>query len=180
MTGYLSVLPHLNACLNATSALFLLTGYYFIKRLKVRAHRNCQISALVASTVFLISYLTYHYHHGATRLCRAGNRAAYLFHHFDYAHDSRRRNSSSDHRHCVPGRARRLFPAPQNSPLDLPALALCFGDRGRRILDALSCLPVNLEFPPEMVPPVNSPQIMGARWIWQSPRAGARPCRWRS
>ena len=72
MTGYLSVLPHLNACLNATSALFLLTGYYFIKRLKVRAHRNCQISALVASTVFLISYLTYHYHHGATHFAGQG------------------------------------------------------------------------------------------------------------
>ncbi|MEP6707281.1 MAG: DUF420 domain-containing protein [Pyrinomonadaceae bacterium] len=66
MTGYLSVLPHLNASLNATSALFLLAGYYSIKRLRVRAHRNCQISALVASTIFLISYLIYHYHHGAT------------------------------------------------------------------------------------------------------------------
>ena len=72
MNGYLPVLPHLNACLNATSALFLLTGYYFIKHSRVRAHRNCQITALVASTLFLISYLTYHYHHGTTRFTGQG------------------------------------------------------------------------------------------------------------
>lgn len=72
MTGDLSVLPHVNAGLNATSALFLLTGYYFIKRLRVRAHRNCQIAALVTSTLFLISYLTYHYYHGDTRFLGQG------------------------------------------------------------------------------------------------------------
>jgi len=67
MPDYISELPHLNALLNATSAVLLLAGYTFIRRNRVRAHRNCQISALVTSTVFLASYLTYHYYHGATR-----------------------------------------------------------------------------------------------------------------
>src|SRR5467141_2581172 len=67
MPDYISELPHLNALLNATSAVLLLAGYTFIRRNRVRAHRNCQVSALVTSTVFLDSYLTYHYYHGATR-----------------------------------------------------------------------------------------------------------------
>ncbi len=67
MPEYISELPHLNALLNATSAVLLLAGYTFIRRNRVRAHRNCQVSALVTSTVFLASYLTYHYYHGATR-----------------------------------------------------------------------------------------------------------------
>ena len=67
MPHYISELPHLNALLNATSAVLLLAGYTFIRRNRVRAHRNCQVSALATSTVFLASYLTYHYYHGATR-----------------------------------------------------------------------------------------------------------------
>ena len=66
MPYYISELPHLNALLNATSAVLLLAGYTFIRRNRVRAHRNCQVSALATSTLFLASYLTYHYYHGAT------------------------------------------------------------------------------------------------------------------
>jgi putative membrane protein len=66
MPEYISYLPHLNAFLNTTSALFLIAGYRFIRAGFVRKHRNCQIAALVTSTVFLISYLTYHYYHGDT------------------------------------------------------------------------------------------------------------------
>lgn len=66
MPEYISYLPHLNAILNTTSALFLIAGYRFIRAGLVRAHRNCQVTALVTSTVFLISYLTYHYYHGDT------------------------------------------------------------------------------------------------------------------
>jgi len=72
MPNYLPLLPHLNAILNSTSALFLLAGFRFIKRGRILAHRNCQISALFASTVFLASYLTYHYFHGASRFAGQG------------------------------------------------------------------------------------------------------------
>ncbi len=59
-------LPGLNAILNSLSAVLLITGYVFIRRKKIRAHRACMIAAFVTSTLFLISYLTYHYHHGST------------------------------------------------------------------------------------------------------------------
>jgi uncharacterized membrane protein YozB (DUF420 family) len=72
MTNYVNDLPHLNAILNATSGMLLVTGYYFIRRRQITAHRNCVIAALIASTVFLASYLTYHYFHGTTRFAGAG------------------------------------------------------------------------------------------------------------
>jgi uncharacterized membrane protein YozB (DUF420 family) len=72
MPEYIPYLPHLNAVLNSTSALLLLAGYRFIRRGQILAHRNCQVSAVVTSTVFLISYLTYHYYHGATRFAGQG------------------------------------------------------------------------------------------------------------
>jgi len=72
MTDFYSVLPHLNATLNALSFVLLSSGYYFIKRKRVQAHRNCQLAALTASVVFLISYIVYHAHHGATRFTGQG------------------------------------------------------------------------------------------------------------
>jgi putative membrane protein len=69
---YVYALPHLNAFLNGTSGLLLVAGYLFIRRRQIIAHRNCQIAALVASTLFLVSYLTYHYYHGATRFAGQG------------------------------------------------------------------------------------------------------------
>ena len=67
MTDYYSVLPHLNATLNASSFVLLSSGYYFIRQKRVVAHRNCQIAALTASVLFLVSYVVYHAHHGTTR-----------------------------------------------------------------------------------------------------------------
>lgn len=72
MTDYFSVLPHFNAFLNASSFVLLTSGYIFIRRKNVRAHRNCQVAAVSVSALFLISYLTYHYHHGATRFAGQG------------------------------------------------------------------------------------------------------------
>ena len=72
MTDYFSVLPHLNAALNASSFVLLSSGYFFIRRKRVNAHRNCQLAALTASILFLISYLTYHAHHGVTRFAGQG------------------------------------------------------------------------------------------------------------
>src|SRR5215216_3907510 len=59
--------PTLNAMLNATSAIFLLTGYIFIRRKNISAHRLCMLSAVSASVLFLICYLIYHYNVGATK-----------------------------------------------------------------------------------------------------------------
>lgn len=67
MPEYIPYLPHVNAILNSTSAILLLAGYRFIRQGRINAHRNCQIAAVATSTVFLISYLTYHFYHGATK-----------------------------------------------------------------------------------------------------------------
>ena len=72
MTDFYSVLPHLNATLNASSFVLLSSGYYFIRRKRVAAHRNCQIAALTASVLFLVSYVVYHLHHGTTRFAGQG------------------------------------------------------------------------------------------------------------
>ena len=62
----LADLPALNACLNATSAVFLTLGYLFIKRKKTDAHRKCMLTAFITSTIFLVSYLIYHFNAGRT------------------------------------------------------------------------------------------------------------------
>ena len=67
MPDYIPFLPHLNAVLNSTSALLLVSGFRFIRLGRIKAHRNCQLAALSTSILFLISYLTYHFYHGATR-----------------------------------------------------------------------------------------------------------------
>ena len=72
MTDFYSVLPHLNAFLNASSFVLLSSGYFFIRRKRVFAHRNCQIAALSASVLFLVSYIVYHAHHGVTKFAGQG------------------------------------------------------------------------------------------------------------
>jgi putative membrane protein len=60
----LSELPAVNATLNATCAVFLALGYACIRQKRVGAHRACMLIAVVVSVLFLISYLTYHWHAG--------------------------------------------------------------------------------------------------------------------
>jgi uncharacterized membrane protein YozB (DUF420 family) len=55
-----SDLPALNATLNATAAVLLLAGWWNIKRRRIQVHRRFMIAAFVASSLFLISYTTYH------------------------------------------------------------------------------------------------------------------------
>src|SRR6476469_4668020 len=56
----LSDLPALNATLNDTSAVLLMSGYAFIRRGHVRRHRAAMISACIVSALFLTSYVIYH------------------------------------------------------------------------------------------------------------------------
>jgi len=62
----LSDLPPLNAGLNSLSTVFLVLGFFFIRRKNIPAHRNCMIAAFCTSTLFLISYLVYHHYAGRT------------------------------------------------------------------------------------------------------------------
>lgn len=61
----LSSLAGVNAALNSASALLLAAGFLFIRGGRVAAHRCCMLAALATSTLFLISYLIYHYHVGS-------------------------------------------------------------------------------------------------------------------
>jgi uncharacterized membrane protein YozB (DUF420 family) len=65
-------LPKLNACLNALSAIWLVSGLMFIRRGKVSAHRFCMLAAVVTSTFFLTSYIVYHVQVGTTRFQTPG------------------------------------------------------------------------------------------------------------
>jgi putative membrane protein len=54
------VLPHLNAILNATASVLLVTGWVLIKSRRIAQHRACMIAAVVTSSLFLTSYVIYH------------------------------------------------------------------------------------------------------------------------
>jgi uncharacterized membrane protein YozB (DUF420 family) len=62
-----AIFPVINATLNGTSAVLLLVGRNFIKRGRKAAHRAVMLTALVTSSLFLISYLYYHAHVGSVR-----------------------------------------------------------------------------------------------------------------
>jgi len=54
----------LNASLNGASAILLAAGYAAIRNGKIAVHKAFMISAFVVSSVFLGSYLVYHYRVG--------------------------------------------------------------------------------------------------------------------
>jgi uncharacterized membrane protein YozB (DUF420 family) len=58
-------LPTINATLNATAAVLLVTGYTLIRRHKIAAHHRVMITAFAVSIAFLICYLIYHAHVGS-------------------------------------------------------------------------------------------------------------------
>ena len=60
-----NIFPALNASLNGASAILITTGRALIRRRKVRLHRACMITAVVTSSLFLVSYLYYHAHVGS-------------------------------------------------------------------------------------------------------------------
>ena len=62
-----AILPALNATLNLTSAILLVTAHTKIQRGKLASHRRLMLAALVTSSLFLISYLYYHAHVGSVR-----------------------------------------------------------------------------------------------------------------
>lgn len=68
----ISDLPALNATLNATSAVLLVTAWILIRRGRWIAHRNVMLAAVCTSVLFLISYLTYHAQVGSVRFTKQG------------------------------------------------------------------------------------------------------------
>src|SRR6476659_432737 len=60
-------LPKANAIFNSLSAICLVFGWVNIRRGNRLVHMRWMLSATVFSTLFLLSYITYHYFHGDTR-----------------------------------------------------------------------------------------------------------------
>jgi putative membrane protein len=58
--SFVPYLPKLNAVLNGTCSIILLISYYFIRRKKVTIHRRLNLTAVTLSTIFLLSYVTFH------------------------------------------------------------------------------------------------------------------------
>jgi uncharacterized membrane protein YozB (DUF420 family) len=78
MTDY-SIFPKINAALNGSSAVLLVAGRVLIARGKMAAHRAVMLTALVTSSLFLVSYLYYHYHVGSVHFRGTGwSRRAYF------------------------------------------------------------------------------------------------------
>ena len=65
MPNQYSIFPAINATLNGTSAVLLVSAHRMIKRGKVASHRALMLTAVATSTLFLISYLYYHWHVGS-------------------------------------------------------------------------------------------------------------------
>ncbi|MDQ0163160.1 DUF420 domain-containing protein [Bacillus alveayuensis] len=57
----LTIFPRFNAILNSFTFVFLLAALFAIKKKNIKVHRNFIIAAFITTTLFCISYLTYHY-----------------------------------------------------------------------------------------------------------------------
>jgi putative membrane protein len=63
----LGSLPAVNASLNAVCTVLLISGYAFIRRRNILAHRISMVSAFVCSAAFLVLYVYFHTHAGLVR-----------------------------------------------------------------------------------------------------------------
>ena len=74
-----AILPTLNAVLNATATVLLVTGYRAIRRRDIDLHKRCMLAAVVTSGLFLTSYLVYHYNAGSRPFTGTGALRAVYF-----------------------------------------------------------------------------------------------------
>jgi len=58
---FIAILPKLNACLNGTCTILLLISLYYIKKLNVTMHKRINILAFILSSLFLVSYIAFHW-----------------------------------------------------------------------------------------------------------------------
>ena len=63
----ISILPTVNAILNAIAAVLLVWAYVLIRKRRVQEHRRVMLTAFATSCLFLVCYLTYHTLIGGSR-----------------------------------------------------------------------------------------------------------------
>ena len=68
----ISLLPTVNATLNAISAVLLVWGYLLIRRKRIDAHRRVMKTAFVTPCLFLVCYLVYHAQVGSVPFAKTG------------------------------------------------------------------------------------------------------------
>lgn len=61
LPSYTYFLPKLNAFINGTCSILLLISLYFIKRKNIAMHKRINILAFFLSSLFLVSYIYFHY-----------------------------------------------------------------------------------------------------------------------
>lgn len=59
--GFVYSLPALNAIINGACTILLLVSLYFIKRKNIEAHKQTNIITFILSSLFLVSYILFHY-----------------------------------------------------------------------------------------------------------------------
>lgn len=69
----ISFFPAINAALNAMSASLLLAGWWAIRQNNRQLHQKFMTAAFVASALFLVGYVVYHYLHGDTKYAGEGS-----------------------------------------------------------------------------------------------------------
>jgi len=75
----LRFMPAVNASLNATAAVLLVTGYVAIRRRMRTLHKYVMVTAVACSALFLVGYLVYHSVHGDTKYLGDGPLRAVYF-----------------------------------------------------------------------------------------------------
>ncbi len=61
MPSWVMYLPKLNAFINGTCTILLLLSLYFIKQKNIAVHKAINLTAFALSSLFLISYIMYHW-----------------------------------------------------------------------------------------------------------------------
>jgi putative membrane protein len=57
---FVKYLPTLNAIINGTCSALLIASYYFIRKKDILTHKKLNIATFILSSIFLLSYVTFH------------------------------------------------------------------------------------------------------------------------
>ena len=129
----------LNASLNGVSAILLAGGYAAIRSGKIAVHKMFMIAAFTVSSVFLVSYLVYHYRVGHVAFAGQGwIRPVYFV--LLLTHTILAIVIADDYRHAAPGLAGKIRPAPDYCAVDFADVVLCERDRRDCVFDGVSIL----------------------------------------
>ena len=81
MTGLVDVsaLPYVNGTLNALTAVLLIAGFAAVKSKKIDLHKRLMTTSFATSTLFLLSYVTYHWFKEGPAIYEGAFRSIYLF-----------------------------------------------------------------------------------------------------